>query len=515
MLICSQVMEPMDTGDHFTDTGTEVGVRDRDVVNDETGSFIGGPDGLNLSNEFIAADGDVEAHELPPALVNNRATQKFTGGEGAPIPPPDEPVVQRASLWLVKLVKEAVHILFEQHRDEVLRSWGTMLDQEEAIAYLICDLLALELLPAEARAIGKKAVVALKKAKEADDKLKGNAAARRSKARKAAAKDDTLAEQLDERLAAIDAEVAALRAAHWSTDPDLPLPASRLVPTRQRAPDRVPQPAHTLTPLEAAEQALAAAQDAKVRAERRSKDATRALAKVQPPGFTGKKLSSHSTKYFFSKTYDPDMPEEERQRRKALFDALWSAEKEVSAAASAADLAAHDVHCAQRDVDFERRQAEIEKETTVALDAATRALEERFAAFALERQRADAALAAARAEAECAAEAAQREEEAREEQQTQQWLAEQRAKRERESRELQREIVRSQWAYARPEVVRDHAAKVWGADWEKENGASPKVFRLVGKSADDVRSLACDVSQVVTDTEERVRLNRIEHEMLH
>lgn len=40
-----------------------------------------------------------------------------------------------------------------------------------------------------------------------------------------------------------------------------------------------------------------------------------------------------------------------------------------------------------------------------------------------------------------------------------------------------------------------------------------KVFSLVGKSADEVRSLVSHVSQEVTSTEERVRLNRIQHEI--
>ena len=94
-----------------------------------------------------------------------------------------------------------------------------------------------------------------------------------------------------------------------------------------------------------------------------------------------------------------------------------------------------------------------------------------------------------------------REEEARE---AKRWLEVRRAERERESRELEREIARSQWAYSRPEVVRHHAAQVWGAGGEKENAAQPKVFRLIGKSADEVRSLACDVSQVETGTEDKV-----------
>ena len=72
----------------------------------------------------------------------------------------------------------------------------------------------------------------------------------------------------------------------------------------------------------------------------------------------------------------------------------------------------------------------------------------------------------------------------------------------------------TQWAECRPEVVRQHAAKVWGASACKENAAPPKVFSLVKKSASEVASLASAVSQVTTDTEERVALNRMEWQML-
>ena len=76
---------------------------------------------------------------------------------------------------------------------------------------------------------------------------------------------------------------------------------------------------------------------------------------------------------------------------------------------------------------------------------------------------------------------------------------------------LPREFAASGWV---PEVLRQHALQVWGAGCEKENSSPPKVYRLVGKSVDEVRALACEVSPVVTGTEEWVRLNRIEHEML-
>ena len=125
---------------------------------------------------------------------------------------------EELTLRLIKLAKEAVHDLF--HRCSATRYSGAgapMLDQDEALGYLVADALNLEILPDEARTIGKRAVLLHKKAKETDDKLKNNASARRAKARKAADKDDSLAELLDERLAAIDAECAAQRTAHWST----------------------------------------------------------------------------------------------------------------------------------------------------------------------------------------------------------------------------------------------------------------------------------------------------------
>ena len=58
------------------------------------------------------------------------------------------------------------------------------------------------------------------------------------------------------------------------------------------------------------------------------------------------------------------------------------------------------------------------------------------------------------------------------------------------------------------------AVKVWGAaaQQNKENAvnvAQPKVFRLVGKSAAEVRALASEVSQITTGIEERVALNRL------
>ena len=101
----------------------------------------------------MMADESGEAMTLQPSVINAKATQMFTGGDGAPRRSGEGAVATAPTLWLIKLAKEAVFELFLHHRDEVQRSWGTMLDQEEAVGHLVCDALGLEILPEEARTI--------------------------------------------------------------------------------------------------------------------------------------------------------------------------------------------------------------------------------------------------------------------------------------------------------------------------------------------------------------------------
>tara|TARA_B100000795_G_scaffold140593_1_gene105242 strand:+ start:1048 stop:1641 length:594 start_codon:yes stop_codon:yes gene_type:complete len=162
---------------------------------------------------------------LQPSVVNARATQMFTGGDGAPRRSGEGAVATAPTFWVIKLAKEAVFELFLHHRDEVQRSWGTMLDQEEAVAYLVCDVVGLEILPEEARPVGKAAVKAVyepkRGAKAKDALIKGAAAARRTRARQAAEKSSERAAGLDARSAEIDAERDADRAALWGTTPNV------------------------------------------------------------------------------------------------------------------------------------------------------------------------------------------------------------------------------------------------------------------------------------------------------
>ena len=52
------------------------------------------------------------------------------------------------------------------------------------------------------------------------------------------------------------------------------------------------------------------------------------------------------------------------------------------------------------------------------------------------------------------------------------------------------------------------AEVVWGSSQGRVAAALPKVFKLTGMSAEEVRGLASEVSQDGTGTEERVALNR-------
>ena len=49
---------------------------------------------------------------------------------------------------------------------------------------------------------------------------------------------------------------------------------------------------------------------------------------------------------------------------------------------------------------------------------------------------------------------------------------------------------------------------VWGSVEGRVTAAAPKVFKLTGMSAEEVRGLASAVSQEETGTEERVAMNR-------
>ena len=267
--------------------GTErvdIRMREYDAVDME----IDGERGVNLENELAAADGLGEAFDLTPSMMASRATCMFTEGNGKPRGSEEPAIATKPTLWLVKLAKEAVSELFVHHRDEVQQSWGEPLDQEEALGYLVCDALGCELVPDEARSIGKKATLAItcprKGAKQADTKLKGSASAKRAKARRAAEKSEEKRAALRPKLAGIDAERDAKRVELWGSVLDVRLPRGQIVQ------GTAPVPAVEMgadAAVAAAEAKLAAAQAARAEAALAHDAAERAQLKLIPRALRG------------------------------------------------------------------------------------------------------------------------------------------------------------------------------------------------------------------------------------
>ena len=214
----------------------------------------------------IALEGCEGAGELDSSLVRARATTLLTQGGGALFWSSEPPLAAVPTLGLVKLIKEAVEELFEQHREAVHASCGEPIDKQCALGFAIGDALGQELLAAEALRIGKAAAALLVAAKKKDDTLKGNAAAKRTRARKAANAANQL-DKLDATIAAIDSHRDEQRAALWGAPAKLPIPTAPLVQTRERPLPR-PQPNPVVDELAAARAALTAALEAQSNSSR-------------------------------------------------------------------------------------------------------------------------------------------------------------------------------------------------------------------------------------------------------
>jgi hypothetical protein len=432
------------------------------------------------------------SEELDKELVAARARAMFLGGAGHPRRSGERPIATEATYDLVFLAKTVVLELFEQRRSEVrMVSETARLDQEEAVAYLLGDLLDYELLPEEARPIGKAsqhaAAVYRGKPKggkgkpSADQRLKDKASTDRSKARAAAAKSEALAASLDARLEAIDEQLAADRRELACTVVPLPWPDRRSV--IRAVP--VPKPPRKEEATEKAAATVAEAEAAKVAADAEVKRATRALARLKPrPKFDGT-VPEFPPLYFFALDCEP----EEQARRDALRAELGAAERALLYAKAAAQDAAWEEKAAQEELEWaecDRRRAEqFERET-----------QEREARWAAER----AAWQKERGAEAAEGEARRAELEAR--------RAELEARLAALDRARALEPVR--WEIPTETRARLHggAEVVWGSVEDRVAATPPKVFKLTGMSAAEVQGLASEVSQECTGTEERVALNR-------
>ena len=248
-----------------------------------------GPSVLNIEKDLMTAEGFGEAMDLVPSMLAARATRMFTNGDGKPRTSGEDKIATVPTRWLLKLAKDATFELFTHHLDDVQQSWGAPLDKEEALGYLICDALGIEVMPEEARAVGKKSSKLLKAAKGPDDKLKGGAAARRTRARQAADKRAAPAGEIAKELATIDEELNGARAAHWGAKVELPLPRGELV--TPKPPDAATAAAQedraADAAIAAAKAKLAAVEAVCAQAAHAHSAAKRNLLKLLPPASAG------------------------------------------------------------------------------------------------------------------------------------------------------------------------------------------------------------------------------------
>jgi hypothetical protein len=432
--------------------------------------------------------------ELHKEQVAERARAMFLGGVGDPVRSGERPIASEATNDLVFLAKTVVLELFEQRRSEVrMVSETARLDQEEAVAYLLGDVLGYELLPAEARPIGKAAQHAAavfrgkpkgSKAKpSADQRLKDKASTDRSKARAAAAKSEALAAGLDARLAAIDERLAADRRELASTVVALPWPDRRSVVCERAEPKpraEVDALARLRADAEKAETAATRADADAVAAHRRLERMKARLDKLAAKRLAqstcGWRLSDEGYQVLLKERAETDAEYEQVR-------AMWS---ELLRAHAAAQCTAEDA----------RHAAEVAREA-VADEEESRSRE---AAWERETQEREAKYAAER-------EAWQREWEAEEAA-----AAERRAELTARLAALERMRTHEPWRWESPEEtrVRLHggAELVWGSVEGRMAAPPPKVFKLTGMSAEQIRGLASEVSQESTDVEETVALNR-------
>ena len=371
------------------------------------------------------------------------------------------------------------------------RSWGELIDQYEAVAYLVCDCLRIELLPEEVRGIATKAytIIQHKKtgAKTADDKLKGNAAAKRSKARKNVEKKPELAAGLVEKINVINKACFDARVELWGADADLNLPTAPIVESMPQTPltleEQAEKRAQELQAAAAAAEVRAVeAESAAMIAESEAERAAKSLERVGPcPTISyllGTDMPIATVMRNGRKTkVKMEMPEKERECRMAELDRWELTRKIKHTLAVDANEARGATYDARADADeLHLRVAE-------------------FAQLRVEM-------------AQASAEAREAEARAASSQQLADEAEERAAAKERESADARQQLVRAEWANCRPEVVRRDAEEVWGSGWEDQERVAPTVYRLVGLSADEVRHVAPCVSGAGSSIEEELELQR-------
>ena len=437
-----------------------------------------------------------------PALTK-RFAKMATGVADGPKPSGDGKALKPLNLQDLKDLNVTV-LSFHVTTNSAVTEACPNLDERESRGFLAADLHGVELLPGcaaptEGHKIGQRIEELLHDAKAADERLRNANKTRKSKARGKGLEPS----ELEAKLAASDAKFNADRSSLWSTVVELPMPSAPIEVKRERPPPtpKPPPPCTTAADVEKADAAVERAEADVVAAGRRMERAQAAADVLR-----GTLLATTGRVAW-------ELDDDAYEKHKAVQDELDRRWKEAGEKAHQLSLEYGEARLAALDA---RTAADEVRHDLAAQKAAAQreaAAREQMELWRLEREREAAEAAAAAA----AAEARIQEAEDAELEQLKQCLRKERAQFEFEMRESRREVARSQWYWSRNEVVQQHAREVWGAGWEQKNAENhppAKVFSFVGKSADEVRSLASNVSQEVTGAEERVQLNRIQHEML-
>ena len=428
-----------------------------------------------------------------------RAIAMFLGGEGHPGRSGRGGIVDKVSNELAHRAKTVVLQLFETRRAEVRWVKETaQLDQEEALAYLLADVLDYELLPGEGRAIGdaarhaaliykgkpKRKPGAPKAKPSLDQKLKDKASTDKSKARAAADKDPALVDGLAQRLADIDTALVDARRELAEKEVKLDWPARDTViveprpPTATEANESAAAKLRRLRKAAAeAEEAVAIADAHRVAARREWERAKGAIDQVREMMLVmrGEHLRSW--------------------REQSELDAEWEEMKQAreQAATNAAQLCA--IWADAMDDLAAAKQDALEAQWAVQEAEAASAAEARETARAAEHAEWEAELAARRQACQQAHDEAMTDGEAREAR-ANALRAEVAA---RPTRYLSEIMVPSKTPDETRAMLQADAVRVWG-EGAGSITTPPRVISLVGKSPESVRTIGESriISQQIT-----------------
>ena len=319
----------------------------------------------------------------PPILaaLKERALLMLLGGAGRPVASGKRVPPAKPTKGLVVNAHKVLRELFKDRRTQIVSACTSGVDQEEMVGFLVADASGWPLLPdSDARAVGKKATVMVKKikAEEAD--------ARRSVRRRAGKATAPTPPE------AVDAAVGAAAAAVLAEPVELPLPTlKRCLAVASSVPAKRAKVKPVQQVAAAVQKVAAAATAARIAAEgqvekwrgRRAKLKKQMPRQLEDVGRKGHQEVCVEGEYWLEETDEKLLGASHKELMdsfakyqawrccdRALCDGLWSAEDTLEAALEAEEAAVEAVEAARE----EESQLEV-----VRLSSEARAQEESHA----------------------------------------------------------------------------------------------------------------------------------------